>query len=315
MRVVFLGSPPFAVPILAGLLAGPHPVVGVVTQPARPAGRGRRSEPSAVEALARAHGVPLLTPETTRDPAFVAALRALTPDVLLVASYGEILRQDVLDLAPLGAFNVHASLLPRWRGAAPIQRAIQNGDRISGVCVQRMVRELDAGDLLLSLELEIGPRENAGELLARLADLGARAAREALDLLARGEARLVPQDPARVTWAPKLTKEEGRIDWSAPALALDAHVRAMTPWPGARTREPGGRDLLVERAAPAEGSAAPPGIAPGTLLATDGELLVATGEGVLRLERVRPAGKSSLAAAEYLRGARLSVGERLGAQP
>jgi methionyl-tRNA formyltransferase len=312
MRVVFLGSPPFAVPILRALLESAHEVVGVVTQPARPKGRGRHSEPSQISRMAVERGLPLIEPQTTRDPGFLTALRALGPDVLLVASYGEILRQDVLDLAPRGAFNVHASLLPRWRGAAPIQRAILAGDRVTGVTVQRMVLALDAGDVVTGLELAIGPEETSGELLTRLAELGARAAIGALDLIESGRIQPVPQDPSLVTLAPKLSKGEGQLDWSRPAEDLARRVRALTPWPGARTSEPGGRELTIEQAAVVAYPPAPPDAEPGTILVAHKQLVVATGHGALELRTLKPAGKRAMDASSYLLGARLTVGQRLG---
>ena len=241
MRVAFLGSPPFATPVLRKLLDSRHEVVALVTRPDRPGGRGLAVRVSPLVELARERGIRVLQPETTKDPAFVAELRELAPDVLLVASYGEILRRDVLDLAPKGALNVHASLLPRHRGASPIQAAILAGDPETGVSVQRMVLALDEGDVLHEVSTPIGAHENAGELLERLSGLGGEAAVQSLDLLERGRAEFRPQDPARATYARRIKKEEGRIDWSKSAIELDRHVRAMTPWPGARTAGPHGR--------------------------------------------------------------------------
>lgn len=313
MRVVFLGSPPFAVPIFARLVASAHTPVALVTQPDKPKGRGMKVEPSPLAQAAAARDVPVLQPATTKDPAFTAALRAFAPDVLLVASYGEILRRDVLELAPHGALNVHASLLPRWRGASPIQAALLAGDAETGVCVQRMVLALDEGDVVLERRTPIGAHENAGELLQRLALLGADAALEALDQLASGRARFTPQDPALATFARKIPKERGRIDWTRPAAELERHVRAFTPWPGARTAL-GGQDvtLIDVREAPHAPLAAR---APGALTATKDGLWVACGAGALRILRLKPAGKGELDADAWLRGARLAPDACFDAAP
>jgi len=308
MRLVFLGSPPFGTAVLRALAASAHAVLAVVTPPERPQGRGRALRPSPVARIAREHGLALVQPATTKDPAFARELGALEPEVLVVASYGEILRRDVLELAPRGALNVHASLLPRWRGAAPIQRAILAGDAETGVSVQRMVLALDEGDVLLEERTPIGREENAGELLERLAELGGRAIVAALDLLQIGRATFTPQDASRATYARKLAKEEGLLDWSRPAEELARVVRAMTPWPGARTSLPDGRELGVLAARVAEGFDA----APGTLADSRDALRVATGAGGLELLTVKPAGRAAMSGAEFLRGARLASGARLG---
>lgn len=309
MRTVFLGSPPFATQVLAALIAGRHRPVAVVTPPDKPRGRGRSVAESEVAALAREHEVPLLRPESARDPDFLAELRALRPDVLMVASYGEILTRDVFELPPHGCLNVHASLLPRWRGASPVQAAILAGDRVSGVTIQRVVRALDAGDVLLALETPIGPEETGGELFERLARLGGEAAVRALDLVAAGEATFTPQDPARVTVCRKLRKEHGRIDWTRSAAELARQVRALNPWPSARTVLPDGRGLTVLRAAAREVERE--GAQPGTLLDEPGAFPVATGDGALLLLEVQPSGKQAMAAADFLRGALLAPGARL----
>ena len=313
MRVVFLGSPPFAVPIFERLLASAHTTAALVTQPDKPKGRGMKVEVSPLAARAAERNVPVLQPATTKDAEFVSALRALAPDVLLVASYGEILRRDVLELAPHGALNVHASLLPRWRGASPIQAAVLAGDAETGVCVQRMVLALDEGDVALELRTPIGAHENAGELLQRLAVLGADAALETLDLLAAGRARFTPQDPARATFARKIPKERGRIDWSRSAAELERHVRAFTPWPGARTAL-GGQDLtLVDvRVAPN----APLAVrTPGALTQSKDGLWVACGTDALRILRLKPAGKGVRDADAWLRGARLAADAHFDVAP
>jgi methionyl-tRNA formyltransferase len=308
MRYVFLGSPPFAVPVLESLLESGHEALALVTRPDRPRGRGREVVASELVQLARTRDLPVLQPTSTKDPEFVAALRALEPDVLLVASYGEILRQELLDLAPQGALNVHGSLLPRWRGAAPIQRAIQAGDAETGVCVQRMVLALDEGDVLLERRTPIGSEETSGQLFERLAVLGGEAAVAALDELDAGSAIFTPQDPAAATHARKLAKEEGALDWSRSAVELDRHLRGVTPWPGGQAAAPDGTKLVVLAARPValehEG-------VPGELLETKKRCLIACGEGALELVTVKPAGKKAMEATAWLRGARLSEGQRL----
>lgn len=314
MRTVFLGSPPFATPILARLCASEHRPVAVVTAPSRPRGRGRAVRPSAVAELATAHELPLLTPASAREEAFLAELEALAPDVLLVASYGELLTQRVLDLPRRVPLNVHPSLLPRHRGATPVPAALLAGDRVTGVAIQRMVRELDAGDLLLVREVEVAPGERAGELLARLAELSGELAIEALDLVAAGADRYTPQSSEGITYCRRLTKADGVLDFAEPALALERRVRAMHPWPLARTTLPGrrSRQLAVHRAV-AQVTAVPPGIsAPGTVLEAQDRLLVACGEGALELQEVQLEGKAPLAARDFLRGARLEPGLVLG---
>ncbi len=309
MKVVFLGSPPFALPVLERLLASGRPPSLVVTPRPRPRGRGRREEASPLSALARAAGVEALEVESVREPAVLERLRAEGAAVFLVASYGEFLRAEFLDLPSEACLNVHPSLLPRWRGATPIQAAIRAGDEQTGTTIQRVVLELDAGDVLVQERTPILAGETAGELAARLAELSGGAALEALALVERGEARYAPQDPAQVTVCKRLTKEDGRIDWTLPARELERHVRAMNPWPLASTTLPGGAALGVLRAEPVRSAA---DAAPGTLLEAGERLVVAAGEDALALTLVQQAGKRALSAADFLRGARLAAGERLG---
>lgn len=308
MRTVFLGSPPFATPVLARLIESRHRPQALVTRPDRPRGRGRSLEASPLVELARAHGVEVLQPPDPHAPEVLEHLRALAPEVLFVASYGVILRPALLELGSHGALNAHASLLPRHRGASPIQAALLAGDSETGVSIQRIVEALDAGDVLLERRIPIGPDDTAGDLFARLAGLAGEAAVEALDLLEGGRARFTPQDPARVTVARKLRKEHGRVDWTRSAAELERFVRAMTPWPGARTLAPDGRELalLSVRVHPESG-------APGLVLEAGQRLLVACGAGSLELLELAPAGKRAMSAADWLRGYRLSTGQRLGA--
>lgn len=314
MRLLFLGSPPFAGPVLDALLASPHEVCGLVTRPDRPRGRGRSVALSPLAEAARASGVPVFQPESTRGADVQAELRALEPEVLVVASYGEILREPMLQLAPHGALNVHASLLPRHRGASPIQAAILAGDETTGVSVQRMVLALDKGDVVHELATPIGPDETAGELFDRLALLGGRAVVEALDLIDSGSAVFTPQDDALATYAGKLEKSAGQIDWTQSAEAIDRKRRAMHPWPGSTTTAPDGKPLTITAARvdrdPATGTAAP-----GCLIETKARCLVACGSGALELLEVKPAGKQAMAADAWLRGARCEVGALLGSTP
>lgn len=318
MRLLFLGSPPFAGPVLNALLASPHDVCGLVTRPDRPRGRGRSVALSPLVETARAHGVPVFQPESTRGADVQAELRALEPQVLIVASYGEILREPMLELAPHGALNVHASLLPRHRGASPIQAAILAGDATTGVSVQRMVLALDKGDVLHELATPIGAQETAGELFDRLAQLGGRAAVEALDLLESGAAHFTPQDDELATYAGKLEKSAGRIDWTRSADEIDRLCRAMHPWPGATTTAPGGKPLTILAARIVRAAELPdssPDAAAGRLIETQPRVLVACGEAALELLELKPAGKQAMAADAWLRGARLEVGAQLGTDP
>jgi methionyl-tRNA formyltransferase len=300
MRLVFLGTPEFAVPTVDGLARAGHEVLAVVAQPDRPAGRGQALKVPATKGWARAHGVPVLQPEKVRDGALATALAALRPDLLVVTAYGRILGPDLLRLAPLGAVNVHASLLPRWRGAAPIQWAVASGDTETGVTIMQMDEGLDTGDLLLARTLEIGAGETAEALAPRLAALGGEAIVEALPRLASGALVPVRQDGAGVTLAPILTREHGRLDFTRPAAELACRVRGFTPWPGAFTTQ-GGQLLKVHRAAVVAGAAAPG--APGQVAVTGGGLRVACGGGTaLELLEVQPEGKRRMAARDFING-------------
>lgn len=309
MRVVFLGSPPFATPVLTRLVGSPFRPVAVVTQPPRAQGRGRKVAESSVAALAKEQGIELLEPESVREPAVLERLRALAPDVFLVVSYGEILREEFLAIPRTVSLNVHPSLLPRWRGATPVPATLLAGDPVTGVAIQKVARELDAGDLLLVRETPVRALETAGELLARLAEWSGELVLEALALVESGRAVYTPQDHARATHCRKLTKESGRIDWSRGARELEHLVRAMNPWPGATTTLPDGTPLAVWRARafdPAQG-------APGTVLESQKRLVVAAGAGALEVLELQVPGKRALPAPDWLRGARLAPGAVLGA--
>jgi len=310
LRIVFLGTPDFAATVLRGLLAGPDRVVGVFSRPDAPRGRGLSTEAPPVKRLALEHGIPVEQPVRWKDGTAVAALRALDPDLAVVAAYGRILPQAALDVPRFGCVNVHASLLPRWRGADPITRAILEGDAETGVTIMRMVLEMDAGDALWRAATPIRPDDDGGTLEDRLAAIGARALAEAITAWREGRLRAEPQDPALVTHAGPVRREDGRIDWSRPADTIERATRAFAPWPGAFT-ERGGASLKVWRAAAGATSSA---AAPGTVVALDADgPVVATGTGTLRLLEVQEAGKRRMPAAQWLRGARLAVGERLGA--
>lgn len=306
MRTIFLGSPPFATRVLRRTCASAHRPLALVTAPDRPKGRGREVEPSELVLAARDEGVRVLQPEDPHAPECLDELRALEPEVLVVASYGVIMKPALLDLAPHGALNVHGSLLPRHRGASPIQAAIAEGDEVTGVTIQRMVRALDEGDVIVTRERPIGPKDTAGDLYEALAELGGEALVEALDSIERGAATFTPQDPERATYARKLKKAQGAIDWTRPAVELERHVRAMTPWPGATFVDPKGRKVTVLEASVVDGTGAP-----GTVLENGERFVVATGEGALALDRLQRAGKRPMGGAEFLRGARLATGDLL----
>jgi methionyl-tRNA formyltransferase len=299
MRIVFAGTPDFAVPSLRAA-AQRNEVVAVYTQPDRPAGRGRELTPSPVKREALQRGIEVVQPENFKAAVSKAALRALQPDLMIVVAYGLILPQSVLDIPTYGCWNVHASLLPRWRGAAPIQRAIEAGDRASGVCLMQMEKGLDTGPVLLSRQLEIGAGETGGQLHDRLADLGAQVLADGLSLLRAG-IRPVPQPQPEqgVTYAHKLDKGEARLDWSQPATRLANQVRAFNPWPMAEAVVTGERLRLHGAIALEETHDA----APGTLLRAGRDGLdVACGEGVLRIRVLQREGGKAITAADYLNG-------------
>jgi len=304
-RSVFMGTPAFAVPSLEAL-AECTELVGVVTRPDQPRGRGLASEPSPVAAAATARGIPLLRPATLRDPETRAVLAGWRPDLLVVAAYGRILPASLLALPTVAPINVHASLLPRHRGAGPIAAALLAGDRQTGITIMLMAEELDAGDVLLQHALEIGSEDTTGTLTERLAALGGVALRDAVRRLGAGGLDAVPQDPSAVTYAPRLTKADGRIAWSEPAELIARKVRAFAPWPSAFTRLEG-RTLKVLSARPAGEPAA---ASPGTITALGETIRVATGDGALDLLVVQSEGKRALAAKAFVAGARLAAGTR-----
>lgn len=304
MRIVFMGTPDFAVPCLQRLLEDGHEVPAVFTQPDKPVGRHAVLTPPPVKQLALSHGIPVYQPTKMRDGTAAALLRELAPDCLVVVAYGRILPQEILDVPPRGCVNIHGSLLPRYRGAAPIQWSVIRGETVTGVTSMFMDAGMDTGDIIDTLTTPIGENETAGELFERLAPLGARLLSTTLAAIADGTVTRRPQNDAEATMAPMLEKAMGRLDLTRPARELHNQVRGMNPWPGAFCTV-GGKTLKIHETRVAAGSGAP-----GTLLCAD-PVTVACGEGALQLVTVQPEGKPRMAAEAWLRGARLPQGARL----
>ncbi len=301
MRIVFMGTPDFSVPVLDALIDAGHEVVCVYCQPPRPAGRGKKDRPSPVQKRAEALGLPVRHPVSLKSPEAHGDFADLEADVGVVVAYGLILPQAVLDAPRFGCLNIHASLLPRWRGAAPIQRAIMAGDTETGVCIMQMEAGLDTGPVLLRRTTVIGQEETAGDLHDRLSEMGASAIVEALSDL--GLLTPKPQPEDGITYAQKIDKTEARIDWTADAAVIDRTIRGLSPFPGAWTMVGGRRvKLLRTRAVDASG-------APGTILEN---AQIACGTGAVKLLEVQPEGKSPMSAEEWLRGTRLQPGALLG---
>ena len=307
-RIVYAGTPEFAVPALRALIDGGQAPVAVLTQPDRPAGRGRKLTPSPVKCVAEAAGLPVYQPQTLKDPEPQALLRDLRPDLMVVAAYGLLLPPQVLDIPRRGCVNLHASLLPRWRGAAPIQRAILAGDRETGVTLMQMDEGLDTGGMLDAARLPIGDRQTAGELQEVLSLLGAELLMRRLPQLLEGKLQARPQDETQACHAPKLSKAEAAIDWSKPAAQLQREVRAFNPWPVSHTLL-GGQPLKVWSARALDASSDAP---PGRVMAHEADgLRVATGDGQLLIDSLQFPGKQRRSAAEVLQ-ARNLTGEQLG---
>lgn len=311
MKIVFLGTPDFAVPSLRAVLNAGHEVAAVVTQPDRPRNRGGKLQAPPLKLFAEEQGLQVLQFEKIRTQG-VEALRALSPDIMVTAAYGQILSQELLDIAPHGVINVHGSLLPKYRGAAPIQWAVINGEKRTGVTIMQTEAGLDCGDILYVEETDIGPEETAGELFDRLSELGGRALVRALELIESGLVRPVPQDEAAATHCKMLTKEAGRLDFSLDAVSLHNLIRGVNPWPVAFTAYNGQAlkvyaSRLVDSLSEAE---------PGTVIASDRHsgLVVACGKGCLRLTEVQTAGGKRMDDIAFLNGYRPSVGTRLGAE-
>jgi methionyl-tRNA formyltransferase len=307
-RVVFFGTPQFAVPTLQKLLDSRHTVVGVVTQPDRPRGRGQHVSDAPVKALAVERGLPLLQPTRLKDPAFAAALREWRPDIGVVAAYGKIIPDEILAIPRLGMINVHASLLPKYRGAAPVQRAIIDGETVTGVTIMKIETLLDAGAMLAKTTRPIDPDDTSDVVERDLARLGADLLLEVLEQVAAGTEQEERQDFMLATFAPRLTKEEGVLDWSLPAAYIHNRVRGLHPWPHASTHLDGARIILLKTRVEAGTSDA----APGTILGGSPDAIhVATGHGGrIGIEQLQPEGRRPMSAREFAAGHRLKPGMR-----
>ena len=310
MVIVYFGTPAFAVPSLEALLASRHRVASLVSQPDRPRGRGQQLQPTPTRLVAQAHGIPVLQPDRLRDEPFLRQLRDLEPDLGVVAAFGRMLPDVLLAIPRLGLINVHASLLPRYRGAAPIQRAVMAGDAETGVTIMRIVRELDAGPTFAMRAIPIPPDATSADVEPALARAGADLLMDVVDRIEQGRAVEAPQDDSRATYAPKIAKEEGIVDWTQPARRIHDLVRGLQPWPLASAPFPDVR-CLIRRTAFGEGMTDLP---PSTIVRADGgDLLVACGGGsVLRILEIQPEGRRVMTAREFLAGHHLCAGDRLG---
>ena len=307
MKLIYFGTPQFAVPALQTLLDSRHEVVGVVSQPDRPSGRGQKLQPTPTKLLADSRGVRVLQPARLKSDDFLSSIRALTPDLGVVAAYGRILPDGLLAIPRLGMINIHASLLPQYRGAAPVHRAVINGDLETGVSIMRVVTELDAGPVFAMARRPIGPAETTPEVAHALAELGARLVLEVVEQLANGDPEPTPQDESRATYAPKIEKHEGAIDWALPAARIHNLVRGLQPWPLVSAMLDGAR-VLIHRT---EAVGSRTTVAGGTLLPTDGELFVAAGDGgMLRILQIQPEGRRPMGGREFLAGRRVPAGAR-----
>jgi methionyl-tRNA formyltransferase len=315
LRIVFFGTPEFAVPTLDALMASRHPVVGVVTQPDRPRGRGHKTTAAPIKARAAAANLPILQPERLKDPGFLDALAAFRADLGVVAAYGKILTDAVLATPRLGMINVHASLLPKYRGAAPVHRAIIAGEIETGVTIMRVVKALDAGPMLATTRRPIDPDETSEEVERDLARLGATLLLAVVDDLAASRAAETAQDDALATYAHRLKKEDGAIDWSQPAEAVHNLIRGLHPWPHAFTFLHGTR-LIIRHSRVADTSDTSSSGAPGAVIASGGDdLIVATGRGSIRIAEMQAEGKRPVTARDFLAGHRLTRGDRFTAAP
>jgi methionyl-tRNA formyltransferase len=305
LRIAFFGTPAFAVPTLDALLASRHTVAAVITQPDRPRGRGQKTTHAPVKASALAAGVPVLQPDSLKDAAFLTAFGAVQADLGVVAAYGKILTDALLATPRLGMINVHASLLPRYRGAAPIHRAVIAGDRETGITIMRVVKALDAGPMLASARCDIGPDDTSEDLEQRLAGIGAELAVSTIDRLLAGDVREMPQDDLQATYAKRLTKEDGVVDWSRPALQIHDLIRGLYPWPHAFTFFEG-RRLILLRSRVTETRT--DGV-PGTILEANGDrLVIAAGAGAVEIAELQAEGKRPLPTREFLAGHPLPAG-------
>jgi len=307
LRIVFMGTPEFAIPSLEAIVSEGHELIGIVTQPDRPKGRGKRLSPPPVKEWAVERGYKIYQPEKVRDNEFIAELESLAPDLIVTAAYGQILPKRILDIPPLGCINVHASLLPKYRGASPIQQAIMDGETKTGITIMYMDVGMDTGDIILQKETTIDPEENCASLHDRLAQLGGEALKESLRLFANGKPKGIPQNHEEATYCQKIDKSMGRIDWNMDIDRIKNLVRALTPWPGCYTYingirlkiwEIGSKEYLQERE-----------IVPGRVVHADGKrgLVVSASNGLVRLSRVQAPGKRVMEDVEFLRGNRVEV--------
>lgn len=307
--IVFMGTPETAAATLERLIDGPDPLVGVVTQPDRPAGRGQKPVASPVRRLAESKGLSVAAPEKIRDAAFLKTLQDWNPQVIVVVAYGRILPSNILQLAPHGCLNVHYSLLPKYRGAAPVAWSIINGESNSGVTTMQLVEKMDAGPIYLQEQVALAAGETTASLQTKLTPIGARLLLQTIRRVKEGTLAPRPQDDAHVSFAPMIKKEDGVIDWSRPAIEIERRVRGFNPWPSAYTYR-AGKLLKVHRAAVLPTSN---DTVPGEVVRADGQgLYVATGSGILVLEEVQMEGKRRLTGADFAKGARIAEGERLG---
>jgi methionyl-tRNA formyltransferase len=306
--IVFMGTPEIAALTLLTLIEGPDPVVGVVTQPDRPIGRGQQTAPSPVRRMAETRGIPVITPTKIRDPSFLDMLRSWNPQIIVVVAFGRILSKPVLNLSPRGCLNVHYSLLPKYRGAAPVTWTIINGEEKGGVTTMQLVEQLDAGPIYLQEEIKVVDHETTASLQAKLAPIGAKLLLKTLDGLKSNSLQPHDQDETRVTFAPMIRKEDGVIDWTEPALTIERRVRAFTPWPSAYTHL-NGKLLKVHRASPIQTNRSGK---PGEIVRADsGGFWIATGNGTLSLEEVQLENKKRLVGVEFIKGARIAAGDHV----
>jgi methionyl-tRNA formyltransferase len=307
MRVVFLGTPDFAVPSLEALVSSGHSVLAVFTQPDRPKGRGQQLAESPVKQAALRLSLPVFQPERIRRPDSFEQLRSFNAELMVVVGYGQIIPQNIIDLPPLGILNVHASLLPKYRGAAPIQWAIANGETTTGVTIMQIDAGLDTGDMLAKASTEIGPDETAPELSVRLAATGAQLLVDTIRDIASDNAKREEQNHAEATLAPILKKEDGRVDWSMPAAQINNRRRGFTPWPGAYTTFRG-QPLSLVGTGPIDDKSTQP----GSVRVEGKKLLVGTGRGTLAISEVQPGGKKRMSAEAFINGYKPKTGERMG---
>ncbi|HEY3158766.1 MAG TPA: methionyl-tRNA formyltransferase [Vicinamibacterales bacterium] len=312
MVVVFFGTPRFAVPTLQHLLDAPHTVAGVVTQPDRPRGRGQKVSYAPVKTLALEHHLPVFQPDRLKPPEVADTLRAWQADVAVVAAYGRIIPEHLLTIPRLGMVNVHASLLPKYRGAAPVHRAVMNGDTETGVTIMRVVKQLDAGTMFAKATRPIAIDETSDVVEDALAEIGAGLLITVLEQMAAGTAREEPQDQSQATYAHRLTREEGLIDWSQSAVAIHNRVRGLYPWPHAYTFVKGTRLIIRRTHLVGAGRTAPPYERGGTVLKVEPEAIhVATGDGELAIVEVQPEGRRAMSAHDFIQGHRVAPGETL----